>query len=74
MCVKVDAVVNKPHAEFLVVISHVFSLAPLAKFKEFKVLGGFEELCLFFPCATPTPPAFSWWCLYFGELTAPERH
>lgn len=74
MCVKVDAVVNKPHAEFLVVISHVFSLAPLAKFKEFKVLGSFEELCLFSPCVTPAPPAFSWWCLYFGELTAPERH
>ena len=44
--VRVDAVVNKPHAELLLVISHVFSLAPCAKSKEFKVLRSFVS---FFP-------------------------
>lgn len=46
--VRVDAVVNKPRAELLVVISHVFSLVSLEEFKEFKILGCFEEFCLFF--------------------------
>lgn len=41
MCIRIDAVANKPHAKLLLVIFHVFSLAHLAKSKEFKIMRSF---------------------------------
>lgn len=69
MCVRVGAIVNKPHAKLLLVIFHVFSLAPLAKSKEFKILRSFVSFFLPFATSCHPPPApLSWWCLNFGEL------